>query len=324
MRVKPLLFGLATFMPGAYALLSKPTGGTDSPRYCYTVWLRHLITARAAGLASPPATVVELGPGDSIGVGLAALISGADRYYAIDAVRRARPHSCLRMFDALVSLFEQRAPLPDATEFPNVRPRLSAYAFPRDLLDDRHLADALRPERLAALRAGVAGLGRPGPPIHYLSPSQADAVPAGSVDLVMSQGVLQYAGDLPATYAQMFDWVRPGGLVSHAINFGAHQTSNRWDGHWAISDFGWACLRGRQPYFLNRAAHSHHLAALNAAGFEIRSNMAERRPPQTRRDRFVSRFAALSDADVTTSGAFIQAAKPGCVTRETQSHAVGA
>src|SRR5258706_2920262 len=56
------------------------TGGTDNARYCYSVWLRHLAHVRAAGLAANPASVLELGPGASIGVGLAALLSGSSTY----------------------------------------------------------------------------------------------------------------------------------------------------------------------------------------------------------------------------------------------------
>ncbi len=36
-----ILKGMATYIPGIYGLVSKYTGGTDSARYCYSVWLRH-------------------------------------------------------------------------------------------------------------------------------------------------------------------------------------------------------------------------------------------------------------------------------------------
>src|SRR5689334_3926898 len=53
------------------------TGGSSSARYCYSVWLRHLSMAARLGLNTDPKDVAELGPGHSIGVGLAALLSGA-------------------------------------------------------------------------------------------------------------------------------------------------------------------------------------------------------------------------------------------------------
>lgn len=47
------------------------TGRKNSARYCYAVWLRHFVIANKDGiLLSPPKVVVELGPGDSIGIAI--------------------------------------------------------------------------------------------------------------------------------------------------------------------------------------------------------------------------------------------------------------
>jgi len=310
MRIKPLLFGLATVVPGVYAALSRPTGGTDSARYCYTVWLRHLVTARTHGLERHPAVVAEMGPGDSLGVGLAALISGADRYYAVDVVQRANVSICLRVFDDLVDLFDRRATLPDEREYPRVRPRLASYEFPIELFPADALARALDPGRLADLRAAVAALGTAGSVITYVDPTRAEVIPTGTVDLVISQGVLEYPEDLCETHRQIAGWLRPGGVASHAIDFGAHQTSNAWDGHWTISDFGWACLRGRQPYFLNRTPHSGHVDAVRSAGLAIVCDDVEIQAPEAPRAALAPKFARLSEADRSSRSAFIQTRKP--------------
>ena len=84
--IRALIRGLATFIPGYVSGSPREPGGTVSPRYCYSVWLRHLVMASDGCLFEYPKTVAELGPGDSIGIGLAALISGADEYYAFDVV----------------------------------------------------------------------------------------------------------------------------------------------------------------------------------------------------------------------------------------------
>lgn len=84
MNIKQLLYGISTFVPGLSRFHSKEIGGTNSARYCYGVWLRHLAMANKSGLImSPPKIVGELGTGDSIGIGLAALLSGAEMYYGI-------------------------------------------------------------------------------------------------------------------------------------------------------------------------------------------------------------------------------------------------
>lgn len=108
LRIRPLLTGLATFLPGMTRLISRTTGGTSSARYCYSVWLRHLTTMYQNAVPIHPAVVVELGPGDSLGVGLAALLSGAQQYFAVDVLPYAHTDRNVAVFDELVALFRQR------------------------------------------------------------------------------------------------------------------------------------------------------------------------------------------------------------------------
>lgn len=76
LQLKPLalLKRIATFIPGIERLACRYSGGTISARYCYFVWLRHLVKAYENGLKTRFNRVAELGPGDSLGVGLAAMI----------------------------------------------------------------------------------------------------------------------------------------------------------------------------------------------------------------------------------------------------------
>src|SRR5450631_1044571 len=127
MKIGALARGLATYIPGIATLHRHitHTGGTDSARYCYSVWLRHLIKRYQSGLfIRPPSRVAEFGPGDSIGIGLAALLCGADRYYGLDALPLANLRRNLSVLDELVELFRARLPIPGDVEFPNVRPKL--------------------------------------------------------------------------------------------------------------------------------------------------------------------------------------------------------
>src|SRR5258706_12962388 len=164
------------------------TGGTDNARYCYSVWLRHLAHVRAAGLAANPASVLELGPDDSIGVGLAALLSGASTYVGVDAQSYVDFRRNLEIFEKLVTLFSKRAGIPDADEFPEVRPQIDSYAFPHGLLPQDTLEAALQPSRLEAVRRalrGEAGGGEWGIRIESVAPwTDPDVVAPESFDLV--------------------------------------------------------------------------------------------------------------------------------------------
>ena len=59
-----------------------------------------------------PNTLAELGPGDSIGVGLASMLCGVNNYYALDVERYANIERNLQVLDELVALFESRSERP--------------------------------------------------------------------------------------------------------------------------------------------------------------------------------------------------------------------
>lgn len=120
-KYKKMIYGAATYLPGINSYLAKRNkgqGGTLSSRYCYSVWLRHLVMAKQSGLDLKPEVVAELGPGKSLGVGLAALICGAEKYLAFDLVEQAEVIKNLEVFNELVYLFKNKTPIPGQDEFP--------------------------------------------------------------------------------------------------------------------------------------------------------------------------------------------------------------
>jgi hypothetical protein len=196
---KQMLFGLASYIPGLGIKPATPGGDTQSSRYCYSVWLRHLVMANNNGLNTNPSVVSELGPGNSLGIGLAALISGADRCYALDVVAHTEIASNLAVFDELCELFKQRAPIPTDEEFPGIKPNLDSYDFPSEILNDTRLQQALAPERLASIRQGLVEHTEHAP-IQYQAPWDDPAViRENCVDMIFSQAVLEHVDDLDTT-----------------------------------------------------------------------------------------------------------------------------
>ncbi len=311
MRKKELFWGMVTFLPGLSGVRTGRTSGTGSARYCYGVWMRHLAMAAASGLPTDPRTIAELGPGDSLGIGLAAMLTGADRYCAFDVVAHANAERNLGVFDDLVALLRARASIPGEDEFPRVKPVLDDYAFPHRVLDDARLARALAPERVQRIRASLADTTAPDSMIAYRVPwADASVIERDSVDMIFSQAVLEHIDDLRGAWRAMHAWLRPGGFVSHQIDYKAHRTSPHWNGHWAMSDLQWTLLRGRRPYLLNREPHSVQLALLREAGLVLVCEKRVRRTPAIPREKLAPRWRTLSDDDLTTSGAFVQAIKP--------------
>ena len=125
------LNALKTYIISYIPLKIIGTGGSNNARYCYSVWLRHLISLKSnCDDFVIPKVVGELGPGDSIGIGIAALISGADKYYALDVIKFANPKRNLKIFEDLVELFKKQADIPSEKEFPDLHPYLNSYEFP--------------------------------------------------------------------------------------------------------------------------------------------------------------------------------------------------
>jgi SAM-dependent methyltransferase len=310
-RAKAILEGVLSLIPGGLRLFRGGTRGSDSARYCYAVWLRHLVRTGAYRRLPLDGTVVELGPGDSVGMGLAALLSGARRYVAIDVVRHADVGHNLAVLDELVGLFGRREPVPGSEEFSAIRPDLDDYAFPGAILAPEAMAANLASDRVAAIAAALRGDPAGDPTVRYVDPAMASRLIApASVDWVFSQAVLEHVDDLRGVYRACYDWLKPGGLMSHQIDFESHGTSRVWNGHWAYPDLVWRLLRGRRTYLLNREPYGTHMEQMADAGFEILAVERVRQPSSLRQDQLARRFRGIATDDLTTSGAFVIARKP--------------
>ncbi|NOU09708.1 MAG: methyltransferase domain-containing protein [Nitrospira sp.] len=261
------------------------------------------------GLATAPRTVVELGPGDSIGIGLMALLTGAEQYYALDAVRHASTDTNLLVFDGLVQLLTVQAPIPSGGEFTGILPELGDYRFPTKILSQARLAQSLEPERLRRLRDALAG-DLTASPIYYLAPmGRMNEIPSDSVDLIISQAVMEHVDQLEGIYAECFRSLKPGGFMSHQIDLRCHDTAPEWNGHWKYSELTWRLMRGGRPWFINRQPCSAHLSLVRQVGFSLCAEIKQFGSFGVASEQLASRFQSLSDSDLETSGIFILANK---------------
>lgn len=310
MKLRHIIFGIATYVPGVSHLRSKGTGGTDSARYCYSIWLRHLVMAKNNGLNPYPKIIAELGPGDSLGIGLAALISGCDKYFAFDVVEHADTERNLKIFEEIVTLFKNKEAIPGPNEFPKVKPYLNSYDFPADILDENRLQNSLEKSRIQKIRDSIANPQRNDSHIQYKVPwYDANVLEEGSVDMIYSQAVLEHVDDLRNTYKSMYLWLKQTGYMSHQIDFKCHGYADQWNGHWTYSNLLWKLIKGKRPYLLNREPHSTHITIMKEEGYKIVCDIEIKSESSHTRDDLASRFKYITDDDLTTSGAFIQAVK---------------
>jgi hypothetical protein len=304
-----MLKGALTWVPilNTWRVRRASTGGSDSPRYCYSVWLRHLTTLNSYGFKIKGAKIGELGPGDSIGIGLAALLSGASHYIGLDVVPFSANCDLNKILDELVKLYTRREPIPDNEEFPLVRPLLNSYDFPNHLVDWVGFND-----RIKRIREDLSkGLNTTGQMINYRAPwTSLDDVTVGSLDLIASQAVLEHVDCLAECYRMTFAWLKAGGYASHIIDFNAHGRSPYWNGHWAYSEWQWSLVRGRREFLLNREPLRSHLANAAKAGFKMVTLLREYDNGGLCQADFSPRFRGIHPNDARTRGAMIILKKP--------------
>lgn len=303
-----LIKGALTYVPWFNEVRRRrsATGGSGSARYCYAVWMRHLTIASGFGFRVTDASVGELGPGDTIGTGLAALLSGARRYVAVDAFPYAVKADLGTIFQPLAQMFLSREAIPDHHEFPGVRPTLDSYAFPENLIPRDVPARQIQ-QLEASVAAGIHAIGE----VSYVAPWQpSDDIVPGTLDLLFSQAVLQYVDDLENTYRAMYRWLKPGAYCSHATGFGANDFSPHWNGHWAYRDWEWRIVRGRREFLLNRAPLSVHLELIRRIGFEILHLAVQEDRGGLSLSELSPRFRTLDPADRFARGAMMVLRKP--------------
>jgi hypothetical protein len=268
-----------------------------------------LVLAHRGGMQGFPGHVAELGPGDSLGVGLAALLSGARRYTALDAIVHADIAGNLRVFDELVELFRQRAPVPDHSAFPEIPIALESYEFPRAIIDDARLENALSDRRIDHLRDIVGGNTVDKTTFDYRAPwDDLTNDDFGSVDFLLSNAVMEHVADPRWAYEVTARWLTPEGYASHQIDFRSHALFKAWDGHWACPDWLWALFVGRRPYLLNREPFSRHREFATKAGLSECLLERDRRPAEAR--RLAKRFQAIGSEDRETCGAYYLLKRP--------------
>lgn len=312
-QLKPIVKGALTFIPGMANLLPESGGHTASAAYCYGVWLKHLVMLWHNGMEDIPTSMAELGPGASLGTGLAALLSGIQRYVALDVVKHSDTAANLKVFDELVAMFQRRQPRP-SKGWPDFDRFLDDSLFPRHILTEERLQRSLAPERIADIRRALLSPGhRFGEiMIDYKAPwSDPGVVQPHSVELILSHAVLGQVEDLEGTYRALAEWLKPGGVMSHQIGLDFYCFNGHWNGYWACPELLWKIIRGRRPFAVNRMPGSAHIRLLKKQGFDFLTQLAcsEARNKSISRTDLSHRWRHLSDEDLYCSGLFIQAKK---------------
>ena len=309
----PIARSIASYVLPAKLLKRPGSGGTFSSKYCYTVWLRHLVLLNKSGLLKDVPKIkkiAEIGPGDSLGVGIAGLLTGAEEYYAFDVIEHANRERNIQIASELAGYFKERMDLPHKEyEFRNTHPLLDDYSFPNYIFDDSSTIETLE-KREQGIKMALSG---------EESETKIEYVPhwyekesnlQGELDLIYSQAVMEHVDDVSHAYSRMYDWLKPGGIISHEIDFKTHEMTKEWNGHWYIDKRTWKFLLNGRKYSINRLPFSAHLIEMEKAGFVIKYVL-----PFQMENAFGDRLPKVPNVnftkeDMTIASALIQAVKP--------------
>jgi hypothetical protein len=110
-KIYPLIRGLLSYILPRYIFEMPGSGGTYSAEYCYSVWLRHLTQLKKSNLIKDIRdlnSIAEIGPGDSLGIGIAGLFCGINEYFGFDVIKHANKESNIKIANELYKLFLER------------------------------------------------------------------------------------------------------------------------------------------------------------------------------------------------------------------------
>ena len=288
----------------------------DYARSCYTNWLRVLVSLDDNGVHGPFKCVGELGPGDTIGTALCAILSGSNKCFALDIVPTISlsKYSNAEMLEEIITLFKNREPIPDDSEFPKNIPKLSSYEFPSHILTDELLTHSLSDARLKELRELVRSFETESTApntgslsIKYLVPwnsSENLDTYANEMDLIVSYAVMEHVDDVQKVYNDQWHLLKDGGTIAHAMDFKCHHTAGLWNGHWTYSDLTWKIIYGRCAYLINRWPHSWHIHAMTNI-FTVLCDEVNTKESTLLRNDLAATFRGISDSDLVTHTAFI-------------------
>lgn len=305
-RLRPLAKGIGSFALSALRSTHQ-NSGSASAEHCYNLFMRHLggIAPHIGGRM--PRTLVEIGPGSSLGTGFAALLCGVGRYVALDLQEHRSSQHDREVLAEIAKLLRLRKPFSGSTD-------RGEHFFPP--APDESLWDLIGAKVDAAIASGLGEtLDRElasgtGDLVTYVAPwSDQRVLAENSAEWLMSHSVMEHVDDLEQAYASMAHWLAPGGYATHLIDFSAHTLTKHWNGHWTLGSGMWSLVRGRRPYLINRQWRSRHLEIMRDHGFEVVSETTFEREGGWPKEALKQPFAHMPSGDERIGMSFVVARK---------------
>ena len=107
---RKILRSFISYVPLLNTIISKKgTGGSNSGEYCFEMWKMHKHQVLENG-GNNFSVVAVIGPGDSIGSGLCALIEGTQKYLALDSINHIDSLAERKIFQEIKNIYQKESP----------------------------------------------------------------------------------------------------------------------------------------------------------------------------------------------------------------------
>ncbi len=247
----------------------------DEASYPLTVFHQHLTALEPLRGNLLGADVLEIGPGSNLGVGLLALLAGANSATCIDSAALARKERLVDLYLALVK---------------------TAATYPETYLVAPALLERARqdPEGLAREL-----LGR----VSYRAPLDfaKNTLPAASLDVICSHTCFEHFADPAGVIAQIARLLRPGGVTSHQIDLRDHRDFDHPLEFLTYNETLWRLANSNHPQAVRtRWRAAQYRAAFEKYGLEVVYLEVTHKMAVTEemRRRFARRFRQMDLADL--------------------------
>ncbi|MDD3876061.1 MAG: hypothetical protein PHT69_05535 [Bacteroidales bacterium] len=262
--VKAIFKGAFTFIPGVLMVkkLLKPKirHSSGSAEFCYSFWLSLLVLFNDKKIDFSYAQIGEIGTGGSFGIGICALLTGAEKFYALEIEDNFDINKNILIFNRILGLFEEKS---DIKKFNTLNFNISDYSFPDKILSKNNLSKSL----VEKIRYSI------------LNPTADDSLikivknwhhcESLNLNFIFSRAVLEHVKCPEKIYRSIYKHLSTDAFSFHDIEFHSHNVTTHPTYHYKINKYLWFFIFGQRSYFLNRWDNSKHLAEIEKNKFHI-------------------------------------------------------
>jgi hypothetical protein len=213
--IKSVIKGLITYVPGTNVLINFQKGKTrhsnSRAEFCYNFWLSILKYAKENGIRPEFDKIGEIGTGGSLGIGICALLSGCEKYFAMEIGQNFNKDLNLKILDDLVLLFKNKVRLSDS--FNNINLKINDYDYPENLIDPEFLNE----KTISEIKNDILNNFKDSHRIIILNEWQAQ--PSMELDFVFSRAVMEHVSSPGDVYAGITTILKIIHICTMILNF---------------------------------------------------------------------------------------------------------